>query len=150
MEEETTASKIRAVVKEPNKDAVVTEITNDYKTLSKAVGGLIDMTPMPTDDSVDIVCNDEFLYNGMEPNIVMPEREGVLCGPIVFVGYNPEDGSSISLTDKQVEKALRYCQRNVLHHMSLEGAYRYSKVIGPLQQSEDELAKQAQASEAGQ
>jgi hypothetical protein len=36
---------------------------------------------------------------------------------------------------------LKYCSRNNLHHMSIEGALRYAKVIGPLQKSEDELAE---------
>jgi hypothetical protein len=146
--EEAKPEKIRVVEKLPNEDAKITEIANDYKSISKFCGGLIDITTLATDSSVDIICNDEFLYNGMEPNIVTPETEGVLCGPIILCGYDPDNGNSISLTDKQADEALKYCARNNLHHMSLEGAYRYSKVIGPLQQSEDELNKQAREMEA--
>jgi hypothetical protein len=101
--EEAKPEKIRVVEKLPNEDAKITEIANDYKSISKFCGGLIDITTLATDSSVDIICNDEFLYNGMEPNIVTPETEGVLCGPIILCGYDPDNGNSISLTDKQAD-----------------------------------------------
>lgn len=138
-EERPREENIRVVVKEPNKQAEARVIPNDYKTIASLCGGCIDITEMPTDETVDIICNDECLINGMEPCIVMPEREGVLCGTLVFAGYDPETGNSTSLSEEQQKKALRYCERNKVISMSLEGAYRYSKVIGPLQQSYDEL-----------
>jgi hypothetical protein len=139
MEEEKKQEEITVVTKLPNEPAKVEKMKNAYKTISEFCGGLIDMTELPKDDLVSVICNDESLINGMETNIVMPETEGVFCGPIVFAGYDPETGDSVSLTEKQIKTVLRYCERNMLHHMSLEGAYRYSKVIGPLQESEDAL-----------
>jgi len=139
MEEEKKPEEITVVTKLPNEPAKVEKMKNAYKTISEFCGGLIDMTELPKDDLVSVICNDESLINGMETNIVMPETEGVLCGPIVFAGYDPETGDSVSLTERQIKTVLRYCERNMLHHMSLEGAYRYSKVIGPLQKSEDAL-----------
>lgn len=137
--------KIRVVTKLPDEDAKEELMENGYFTISEFCKGLIDIAPLPTDERVTIICNDEFLLNGMKPNIVTPETEGVICGPIVICGYDPETGDSISLTDEQVTKALDYCQRNNLHHMSLEGAYRYSKVIGPLQRSYDALNRGMEA-----
>ena len=130
---------IRVVKKLPDEEAKETMMENGYGTISEFCKGLIDIAPLPTDGSVTIICNDEFLVNGMKPNIVTPETEGVICGPIILCGYDPESGDSISLTDKQVKEALEYCERNNLHGMSLEGAFRYSKVIGPLQRSYDAL-----------
>lgn len=137
--------KIRVVTKLPDEDAKEELMENGYFTISEFCKGLIDIAPLPTDESITIICNDEFLLNGMKPNIVTPETEGVICGPIVICGYDPETGDSISLTDEQVTKALDYCQRNNLHNMSLEGAYRYSKVIGPLQRSYDALNRGMEA-----
>lgn len=130
---------MKVIVKYPNKDAEVKEIGDDYEELSTICEGLIDVVSLPTDSSIDIICNDEFLYNGMEANIVMPETEGILAGPLVFAGYDPYTGDTISLTDEQIVTAMRYINRNKLHNMSLEGAYRYSKVIRPLQECEDKL-----------
>ncbi len=140
MEDEYETPKvIKVVTKLPNEEAKVEEISNDYSTVSNFCKGMIDMVDHPKDQGISIICNDEFLFNGMEPNIVVPEREEVFCGPLIFCGYDPETGDSISLTDEQVDTAMKYCKRNMLHHMSLEGAIRYAKVIGPLQQSYDEL-----------
>lgn len=136
---------IRVVTKLPDEDAKEEMMENGYFTISGFCKGLIDIAPLPTDESVTIICNDEFLLNGMKPNIVTPETEGVICGPIVICGYDPETGDSVSLTDRQVKEALDYCQRNNLHGMSLEGAYRYSKAIGPLQRSYDALNRGMEA-----
>lgn len=140
MEEENESPQvIRVVTKLPNEEAKAVEIKNDYRTISDFCKGMIDMVDHPKDQHISIICNDEFLFNGMEPNIVAPEREEVFCGPLIFCGYDPETGDSISLTEEQVDTAIKYCKRNMLHHMSLEGAFQYAKVIGPLQKSYDEL-----------
>ena len=98
---------IRVVTKLPGDDAKEVMMENGYGTISEFCKGLIDIAPLPTDDSLTIICNDEFLINGMKPNIVTPETEGVICGPIIICGYDPESGDSISLTERQVEEALR-------------------------------------------
>lgn len=64
--------KIRVIIKQPNEPLEIKEINNDYKELSEICGGLIDITPLPTDESIDICCNDEFLFNGMKANIISP------------------------------------------------------------------------------
>lgn len=130
---------VRAITKLPNEEPKVVEISDDVRTIQDFCQGLIDITGLPKDENIQVICNDSFLCNGMEPNIVIPEWEEVLCGPLIFMGLDPETGDTLSLTDKQIEQTVKYCKRNNLHHMSLEGAYRYSKVILPLQQSYDEL-----------
>lgn len=140
-----TPELIRVVTKLPNEEAKITTMKNDYKTISSFCQGFIDMTDLPKGENIDLICNDEFLMNGMETNIVMPEREQVFCGPLVFCGYDPETGDSVSLSEKQVEEVMKYCKRNMLHNMSLEGAYRYAKVIGPLQEAEDALENEMEA-----
>ena len=140
-----TPELIRVVTKLPNEEAKITTMKNDYKTISSFCQGFIDMTELPKGENIDLICNDEFLMNGMETNIVMPEREQVFCGPLVFCGYDPETGDSVSLSDRQVEEVIKYCKRNMLHNMSLEGAYRYAKVIGPLQEAEDALGNEMEA-----
>lgn len=138
-EEKDSDQIIRVITKLPNEEPIVTEMSNGVEATQRFCEGLIDISSLPKDGNVMVICNDGFLLNGMEPNIVLPEWEEVFCGPLIFAGYDPETGDTISLTDKQVEETLKYCKRNNLHHMSLEGAYRYAKVIGPLQQSYDEL-----------
>jgi len=128
-------NKIKVIIKYPNKEAEVKEIDNDYKVLSNICEGLIDMVSLPADETIDIICNDEFLYNGMEANIVTPENEGVIAGPIILAGYDFETGDTISLTDEQIKTGLKYLKRNIVYNMTIERAYLYSKVIGPLQQS---------------
>jgi hypothetical protein len=114
MEEKEETAKIRVIVKEPGKEPEITEIPNNYDTISKTVNGLIDIIAMPSGDSIDIIFNDEFLYNGSEPNIAVPERETVIRGTVIVVGYDKNDGSSVSLTDEQIKTALRYCSDNAV------------------------------------
>ncbi len=140
MEEmEEAPSMIKVVIKEPNKEPEIKEIVNSYRNISNICQGLIDFTYLPTDESVDVIVNDESLVNGMEPNVVVPESENVWAGPIIFAGNNPETGETVSLSDKQIEHVLKYIERNQVFGMSLKGAYIYSKAIGPLQQSQDAM-----------
>lgn len=82
------------------------------------------MTSLPgTDGEVDIVCKDDFLFDGSQPNVMTPEYDHVMGGNLIFVGYNPEDGSSISLTDEQVEKVLDYVRENAVDGMDYASAF---------------------------
>ncbi len=114
---------IRVVLKEPNKEPEVKTIKNDYKRMSDFCGGLIDITEFPLDETIDVMLNDESLINGMEPNIIVPETEGVWAGPLIFAGYEPETGESISLNDHQVVEVLNYIKENSINNLSLSEAY---------------------------
>lgn len=115
--------KIRVVIKEVDKPAEIKEIPNDYKEFQQTVGGLIDMTPLPGHDDIDIICNDEYLYNGSMANVMMPERDNVLCGNVIFAGFNEEDGSTVSLTDEQVKSVMDYIDKNKVFRMDPAMAY---------------------------
>lgn len=122
--EKRSPEKIRVVLKEAGSSAKVAEIDNTLESFQERVGGLIDMTSLPgTDGLVDIVCKDDFLFDGSQPNVMTPEYDHVMGGNLIFVGYNPEDGSSISLTDKQVEKVLDYVRENAVDGMDYASAF---------------------------
>lgn len=115
--------KILVVVKEVDKKAEIKEISNDYKEFQERVGGLIDMTPMPGYNDIDIICNDEYLYNGSNANVMMPERDNVLCGNLIFAGFNEEDGSTVSLNANQIEAVMDYIDKNNVQNMDPATAY---------------------------
>lgn len=115
--------KILVIVKEVDKKAEIKEISNDYKEFQERVGGLIDMTPMPGYNDIDIICNDEYLYNGSMANVMMPERDNVLCGNLIFAGFDEEDGSTVSLNDNQIEAVMDYIDKNNVQNMDPATAY---------------------------
>lgn len=118
------SNKIKVVLKEENQPARVTEISNNLSCFQGFVGGLIDMTSVPgMEGKVDVICNDEFLFNGSSPNVMMPECDHIMGGNLIFVGYNPEDGSSISLTDEQIEKVIDYIDKNQVQDMDFHEAF---------------------------
>ncbi len=118
---------IRVVIKEPYKDPEIKTIKNDYKRISEYLGGMMDITEFPLDETIDVMVNDESLLNGMDPNIIVPEIEGVWAGPIIFAGYEPETGESISLSDRQIEKVMEYIKENASRDQTLSEAYLHSK-----------------------
>ncbi len=135
-------NKVKVITKLPNEKAKIEEIPNDFDFVSEFVGGLVDSTFLSTDEDIDVIVNDSSLTLGMEPNIVTPEYEGVLAGPLIFCTHD-EDGEMVSLSNEQIEKTMKYIERNSVFNMSLERAYLYSQVIGPLQRCEDELGMEA-------
>ena len=135
-------NKVKVITKLPNEKAKIEEIPNDFDFVSEFVEGLVDSTFLPTDEDIDVIVNDSSLTLGMEPNIVTPEYEGVLAGPLIFCTHD-EEGEMVSLSDEQIEKAMKYIERNSVFNMSLERAYQYSQIIGPLQRCEDELGMEA-------
>lgn len=69
------SDKIKVVLAQPNKKAVVTEIENTLKSLQRIVGGYIECI-YPFDDNVGIICNEEGKLIGLEPNRVLRDEEG--------------------------------------------------------------------------
>lgn len=138
---------IRAIVKYPDQKPVEKTLKGGYKEISDICQGLIDISTLPDDPSVTLIVNDVSLVNGMRPNIVMPEYRTVLCGPIVICGADLETGESVSLSKEQLEKAESYLRENEVHHMSLEGAYRYCQAIAPLREAEKQLREEQKQEE---
>ncbi len=135
-------NKVKVITKLPNEKAKIEEMPNDFDFVSEFVKGLVDSTFLPTDEDIDVIVNDSSLTLGMEPNIVTPEYEGVLAGPLIFCTHD-EEGEMVSLSDEQIKKTMKYIERNSVFNMSLERAYQYSQLIGPLQRCEDELGMEA-------
>ncbi len=130
---------IKVITKLPNEEPRIVEMSTKCEVMKAFCKGMLGASNLPTDETIQIIYNDNFLNFNMEPNIVLPEWEEAICGPLIVTGYVPDTGDTVSLTEKQIEKTLKYLKRNNLHHMSIEGAYRYSKVIYPLQKSFDAM-----------
>lgn len=118
--------KIRVILKEVDKPGVVTEIDNDINTLQRIAGGpdkTIDMCSFPKGENMDMIYADNYLSDGSRANFLMPEFKHIMGGTCIIAGYNPEDGSTISLTDEQIELASKYLEKNHVQKMDMEMAY---------------------------
>jgi len=95
---------MKVVMVEPNKPAYVTEIGNEFESLSKAVGGLIEPIYFLHDPDVVMVGNGAAKLLGMQGNRRFPD--GIVAGPFFICGTKmTEDGEDFcSLTDEQCEK----------------------------------------------
>lgn len=72
---------------------------DDYKDLSAAVGGLIELTH-PFNDEACVIGNDEAKLIGMDGNRKI--GQSIYAGPILIVGDNGDE-NFIPLTDKQAD-----------------------------------------------
>lgn len=118
--------KIRVILKKVDKPGVVTEIDNDIGTLQELAGGpdeMIGMCSFPIGENIDMIYADNYLNDGSKANFLMPEMKHVMGGTCIIAGYNPEDGSTISLTDKQIELASKYLEKNHVQKMDMQMAY---------------------------
>ncbi len=125
-------NKIRVVVKDVNQPCEVREIDNGYKTFQGIVQGLFQITQMPNRDDIDIACNEEYLFNGMDANLVVPEHQNVLGGPLIFMGFNPDTGDSISLTDEQIATVQEFVSTHEVQHQTIAEAYYAMKAAEAL------------------
>lgn len=98
---------MKVVMVEPNKPAYVTEIGNDFESLSKAVGGLIEPIYFLNDPDAVMVGNDQAKLLGMEGNRRFPD--GIVAGPFFICGEEmTDDGMAFcSLSDELCEKYVR-------------------------------------------
>ena len=55
-----------------------------------------------------IVVNDEGKLDKLAGNFWLPEYEDCVCGTCYMVGYEPETGDNISITENQIKKCLKY------------------------------------------
>lgn len=85
----------------PHHTPVEIRISDDLKSMQRAVGGLIEMICPFEDESAILVCNEEGKLNGMEGN---RRLEGdVVAGPF-FIIRDDGEGGTTDLTDEQVQK----------------------------------------------
>lgn len=116
---------IKVLIKHPQGKAYLEEIENHYKNIQKIVGGLFDYIKFPLDDNVDVFCNDEFLNNNMKANLLIPEYEMLLAGPIVFVGFDSTKNVVVSLTNLQIKTIKEYLEKNQSPYEEISDAYNY-------------------------
>ena len=107
--------KIKVIIKEPYKDAVVKEIVDDLKTIQGIVGGYIEVVSFPTVKGVDLVVNEEGKLDKLAGNFFIPHYEDCVVGACMITGYNDE-GEFISLTEDQIKKVSNYINNYKLEY----------------------------------
>ena len=94
---------------EPGKEARMTEVGNDLRSLQSLVGGYIEAT-YPFDDPVALVCNDEGKIMQMSLNRALRGEDGkiydAIAGPFLICGLGEDDFCSLpkELQGKYMEK----------------------------------------------
>lgn len=87
-----------------NKPLALKMDINDYRTISDAVGGMIETTH-PFDDDVCVVGNDEAKLIGMKGNRHI--GNSIYAGPILIVGDNGGE-DFVELTSEQTERYMEF------------------------------------------
>lgn len=94
---------------EPGKEARMTEVSNDLRSLQSLVGGYIEAT-YPFDDPVALVCNDEGKIMQMPLNRALRGEDGkiydAIAGPFFICGIGEDDFCSLpkELQGKYMDK----------------------------------------------
>ena len=114
---------MKVIIKEPGKNPVITEV-EDMVTINKIVGNVdgngngVDTTGSDSRGSIgkgiDQYNKDDALNNlRLDGNLWNQYDTGVLCGNIVFAGYDPNSKANfgaVSLTDEQIKYCLEYIE----------------------------------------
>ena len=101
---------VRVLIKEPGKEPYEKEIEDKLSVLQGIVGGYIECVEMPGVRNVDLYVNEEGKLNKLPGNFWLPEYEDCACGTVYMVGFDPDSGENISLTDNQIKKCKAYCK----------------------------------------
>lgn len=86
------AKQIKAIVKYPGKEPEIRTLTDTLETYQNIVGGFIECVAL--EERVTLVCNEEGLLNDMPFNAWIDGH--YICGPLVIVGTDGENFTSIS------------------------------------------------------
>lgn len=100
--------KVRILIKEPNKEPYEKVVDDELETFQEIVGGLIECVEMPGVKNVDIIVNEEGKLDRLKGNFWLPEYEDCIVGTCYIVGYNPDEGTNVDLTDKQIKQVKKY------------------------------------------
>ena len=100
-------NKIKVILVEPGKKAVITEIEDSLESMQSVVGGLIEET-MPFSDDVALICNEEGKLINLQPNRAFTE-DGQKIVDIIFgtffIAYTPLDSEKfLGMPDDLAEK----------------------------------------------
>lgn len=98
-------NKIKVVLVEPGKKAVITEIGKSLESMQKVVGGLIEQI-MPFPDDVALICNEEGKYNGNKPNMIFAVDNDIdIIFGTFFLVFAPRDSEKfLGMPDDLAEK----------------------------------------------
>lgn len=91
---------MKILICEPHKRPYIKDINHTLENLQEVVGGYIQAL-YPFEDDAAVICNEEGLLIGLEPNRVV-DRYGVIFGTFFICGITDDDFSG--LTDDQIEK----------------------------------------------
>ncbi len=93
---------MRAIIKEPRKEARIADVQNTLEGLQALVGGYI--------ETRTIFRGSTFIVNE-EGRLLGLERNGLLdfVGTVLVVGVDEDEGEFIDLTDQQARELLSYC-----------------------------------------
>lgn len=94
------------LVVEPERRPEVREIDDSLKAMQEIVGGLIQ--PVPLDDSVILVCNEEGKFMDLSANRGLREKSGqiydIVFGTFFLCGAPADSDHFTSLTSEQIER----------------------------------------------
>lgn len=103
------AGKGKVVLVHPGTSAQIVEMDLSLKNMQKTVGGLIQAV-YPFDDPVCLVCNDEGKLEGLPPNRVLIDEDGmvsdIIAGTFFICGIGEDDLTGLS--DEMAEKYKKY------------------------------------------
>ena len=108
--EESKPQIVRVLIKEPGKEPYEKEIEDTIKNFQNIVGGYIECVEMPGIKNVDLFVNEEGKLDKLPGNFWLPEYEDCACGTVYMVGYDPDTGENVNLTDNQIKKCKAYCK----------------------------------------
>ncbi len=94
---------MRALIKEPGKNAVIKDIKNDLKELQEIVRGYIETVTITSDAA--IICNEEGHLLGLPYNCNICGADFV--GTIVFVGVKGDEFTDLSWTEAEIGLFIR-------------------------------------------
>lgn len=106
---------MKAVIITTSGEKSVVEFDNEtcYKTLSDAVGGMIECVGI--DENTDMWVNENGIAEGLPLNLhgsaIYAETwkaSNPILGNVIITGGSDEEGYTLGLTDEQVEKWLAY------------------------------------------
>lgn len=96
---------MRVIIKEVGKNFEITEIENTLEDVQKVVGGYLEIVPSQLAlEKIAVICNEEGLLIGLEPN--MRIGHNIVVGNILFTGV--DGGEFCSLTDEQIDLILGF------------------------------------------
>lgn len=101
---------ITVVVREPGELPEVRRINNDCHGFQHIVGGFFEIVRFDARRRFEIVCNDNFLAEGLEACVHLPMIQSTLCGTVFMaaVVYGGEDGPEFrSMTPDETDQAKR-------------------------------------------